>query len=398
VYKNIKNILLHLLYIVLHAKRCLILPSLHLCRIVSPNNKTMRILILVFLLSLMACQQAPETVLPFTASIGFQSITGGQQCLEKTSSTATGIIFQSTDGGETWQDVSTGLPADLPVMSIFAGGGEVFLGAETGFYRSSAGSGAPTWRKELFLNERTTNIFPGRAGLYVSNYGSGFFQEIIPGSGMWKPVYANLEDKTVHTLLETTDGAVFVGCDSGIFKSADGGKTWKQVFDGGMILNIVAEGDVLISGGSQGVLRSNNGGETWDYVLNENILAKKTALLKDHFVTILGTKDPSVVSPEGITGRLRISGDGGKTWQRMEPALLPLADAYDMDKSLSQVRDLYDIIQVGEYLFCSFDTGVFRSGDMGKSWEPVLPATGKGPFNLAVSGKVIYAMVASGGC
>lgn len=97
------------------------------------------------------------------------------------------------------------------------------------------------------------------------------------------------------------NGAVFVGCDNGYFRSADHGQTWKQVFDGGMILNIVAADGVLIGGGSQGVLRSTDGGEHWESVFDENILAKKTGRLKDDFVTILGTKDPTKINPEGIT-------------------------------------------------------------------------------------------------
>lgn len=352
---------------------------------------------LLFLQSFVACHQGQENTRPLSrAAIGIQSIAASRPAQENARPSAANIVFQSVDGGHTWQDVSAGLPEDLSVRSVFAGGGEVFLGAETGLYRSSAAPAAPVWRKERFLDKRITNIFPGRSGPYFCSYGNGFFQEIMPGADIWMPVYSTLEDKTVHTILETPDGAVFVGSDSGIFKSADGGQTWKHVFDEGMVLNIVAAGGVLIGGGSRGVLRSTDGGEHWDCVLNENILAKKTGLINDRFVTILGTRDPSKVSPEGITDRLRASADGGKTWQRMEQALFPIRGIYDMDERLSQVRDIYDIIQVGEYLFCSFDAGIFRSSDQGKRWELVLPSTGF--FNLAVSGLVIYAVTASGGC
>lgn len=361
----------------------------------------MRIPILAFLLFLQcftACQQREEKALPMTASIGFPTFLGGQQVPETTDSPATSIIFQSTDGGQTWQDISKGLPAKLEVRSIFANDKEIFLGTGTGLYRSGKHATAPTWRKEQLLKERVTQIFPGRAGLYVCSYEKGFLQEAIPGTGMWKPVYTNLKDKSVRTVLETPDGAVFVGCDNGIFKSTDHGQTWKQVFDQGMVLNLVEADGVLISGGSEGVLRSTDGGEHWESVFDENILAKKTGRLKDDFVTILGTKDPTKINPEGITSRLRVSLDAGKTWQRMEQPLLPIADAYDLEERLSDARDLYDIVQVGDYLFCSFDTGVFRSADKGKSWEPVLPSRKEGVYNFAVSGKVIYAVVAPGGC
>ena len=129
------------------------------------------------------------------------------------------------------------------------------------------------------------------------------------------------------------------------------------------------------------------------------VLHLKTGLLGDRFVTILGTKDPTKVSPEGITSRLRISANGGKTWQRMEQALAPVEGIYNMDERLAQVKDVYDIIQVGmgAQLFCSFDTGIYRSADQGKTWELVLPSKGKWSFRLAVSGGMIYA-VPGGGC
>lgn len=212
------------------------------------------------------------------------------------------------------------------------------------------------------------------------------------------PLTNTLKDKTVRTVLETADGALFVGCDSGIFKSTNNGQTWKQVFEEGIVLNIVEMGGVLIGGSVNGVLRSTDGGEHWNYALNENILAKKTGLIGNQFVTILGTTDATKLIPEGVTHRLRASDDGGKTWHRLERALFPVQGAYDMDERLSQVKDLYDIIQAGEYLFCSFDAGIFRSSDQGKTWEPVFPTNGQVSFNFAVSGQVIYAVQKSAGC
>ncbi len=359
----------------------------------------MQIHIITFLLfsqSFFSCQQYQEEMLPVSANIGFQSA-AVEQWPEHAKSPASNIVFQSVDGGQTWQDVSAGLPEGLSVLCIFATGDEIVLGAEDGLYRSSATFTAPVWEKDFFGNERITNISLGRNGPYFSGYGNGIFQE-IPGTGIWIPLHNNLKDKTIQTVLETPDGALLVGCDNGIFKSADNGKTWKQVYDGGMVLNIVASDGVLVAGGRRGVLRSTDGGEHWDIVLNKNILAKKTGLIQDHFVTILGTEDPSVANPEGITSRLLVSPDGGNSWQRMEQALLPVQNIFDMDERLSEARDLYDIVQVGEYLICSFDTGIFRSSDQGKTWELVLPSTDKRVLsNLSVSGKVIYALV-GGGC
>lgn len=377
---------------------------------------------LLFFQSFVACQQGPAEVQPLaTANIGFASMAANKQCLEKARPSATNIVFRSADGGQTWQDVSAGLPENTQVQEVFASGSDLFLGGEKGVYRSSSPFAAPVWEQEILLTGRITDVSPGRTSLYACSYGSGLFQKIL-GTPIWEGISNTLKDKTVRTVLESPDGTVLVGTDTGIFKSANGGQTWKQVFANGMVLDLVAANGILIAGGRQGVLRSTDGGEHWDAVLNEHILAKKTSLLQDRFVTILGTKDPSQriqtvlpasdsvfvtilgtenpsqVNPEGITSRLRASTDGGKTWQRMESALGPVQGIYNMDERLTQVKDVYDIVQVGESLFCSFDTGIFRSADQGKTWELVLPSRGKLIFRLAVSGGVIYAVPGAGGC
>lgn len=352
---------------------------------------------LFFLQSFIACQQDQEKAGPLAvANIDFSSIGGSAQDSVKAPPSVATIVFQSVDGGQTWQDASAGLPAGLEVWGLSTVGSEVFLGATTGLYRSSTTPATPVWQKETFLGTPVSNIFPGRAGVYALNYDNGLFQEVLSGTGMWKPVYTALKNKGIRTIVETPDGAVLIGCDSGIFKSADGGQTWKQVFEGTMVISLFASGDVLVGSGYQGVLRSTDGGEHWEVVLDRHILAKRAGIIGDRFFTILGTEDPFVLTPEGITNRLLTSADGGKTWQRIDgdAAPLPVQGNYNMDQRLSQVRDIYDIIQVGGDLFCSFDTGIFRSSDQGKTWELVL----KGSFNLAGSGKVIYAVKGGGGC
>ena len=207
-----------------------------------------------------------------------------------------------------------------------------------------------------------------------------------------------MTDRQLRTVVESADGSIIIGTDKGIFKSSEGGQNWKHVFEDGLILDIVASNGILIAGGSRGVMRSIDGGEHWACVLNKNILIKKTGLLNDRFAVILGTEDADKVHPEDITSRLLVSDDAGLTWHRMEQPLLPVPDVFDMDERLLEVKDMYDIVQVDNALFCSFDTGIYRSYDDGKTWQPVLVSPKKKVFSIAVSGNVIYAIPRGGGC
>lgn len=357
-----------------------------------PNND-MHIHILAFLLviqSFMACQVDPGIGLVSEARFGLQS-TAAPQSPEKARPAAARIVFKSVDGGQRWTDVSTGLPADLQVGRLFAGDDALLLGSLNGLYHSTTPPMAQTWEKVDFPVERITGVFSGQTGLYVSSYGNGFYKK-LPGSDAWVPMHTALPDKTVLAVLETPDGSLFVGCDNGIYKSTDGGETWNQVFADVQVPSLVAANGVLIGGSVKGILRSTDGGEHWNVALSDDGPAFRTGLVGDKFFAI---------TSGGVQNRLRMSADGGQTWQRMDQNLSLVRFFYDagrMDEYLSPIRVIYDLEQVGEYLFCSNEAGIFRSADQGKTWELVHPASGPELYDLTVSGRVIFAVQVRGGC
>ena len=333
-----------------------------------------------------ACQQNQLKLHPQEANLG--TSTSCQQAPEKAPPSAANVIFQSSDGGQTWQDISAGLPEKSEPGGVSTDRGEVFVNYDSKLYRSNSGAATPAWQQDFLLEERIGGISPGKTGAYVGVYLSGFYQN-IPRTGIWKPVYATLKDNTVRSILETQDGNIFIGSDKGIFKSADGGKTWKQVYEGDMVLSLTAVDGTLIGAGD-GVLRSTDGGEHWEVALKSDGVVLKTTLIENRLVAMNRIKRgegpwQTAANRDGMMTTLSSSVDGGKTWQRL-------------DENLPPVRDIYDIEKAGDHLFCSCDTGVYRSSDWGKTWELVLPSDGEKPLQLAVSGKVVYVVKTFSGC
>src|SRR6185312_14939069 len=81
------------------------------------------------------------------------------------------IVFKSTDGGQTWQDISKGLPENLRVDSIrgnsfFANDKGLFLRVGNGLYHSTPNATAPFWKKEIFPDEHSS-IAPGKSGIFA---------------------------------------------------------------------------------------------------------------------------------------------------------------------------------------------------------------------------------------
>jgi photosystem II stability/assembly factor-like uncharacterized protein len=361
----------------------------------------MKIQILALLLlfqSFVSCQQSQEKTLALEANAAVQDADANWLDLEKTLAPATNIIFQSTDGGQSWQDISAGLPAGLQAAGFLVGDGAVYLCAEQRMrssagaagrdsamaetfracmYRSSAGAATPAWEREMLLDDQSTTISAGATGVFAFSRSGHFFKK-LSGTGVWTPVFTNFQGQAVRTVFETLDGTVFIGCDRGIFKSADQGKTWKHVFENGWVIKMVESDGVLICTNEQGILRSTDGGEHWDVVLSEGGVGIAVERIAGGFAAI-------TYNTESKTRRVRISADGGKTWQPIDAGLPPHA-------SIASIK------QVGEYFYCGHPDGIFRSADRGKTWQLIIPSIGEKVFNLSVSGNVIYALPQNAGC
>ena len=289
---------------------------------------------------------------------------------------ATNILFKSTDGGQTWQDISAELPQDsLRDGHFTVTDNGLYVRAGKNRYRINPNSTTTTWEKEIFPH-KYSSIAPGKRGIYA--YYGRVFQR-INGTSEWSPVFTNLPHLAISTIFETAAGTLFIGCYKGLYKSTDKGKNWKQVRAGHWWGNKLVESNgVLMAACLQGIIRSTDDGENWTEVINEGGVGMFIERIDGGFAAI-------TYNTQSETRRVRTSYDGGKTWQAI-------------DAGLPASSNIASIIQVGEYLFCGHSRGIMRSSDKGKTWELLLPSIGKKGFNFSVSGGVIYAIPSSGGC
>lgn len=315
---------------------------------------------------------------------------------ENTAKMAANVVFQSNDLGQTWQDISAGLPEAIEVQRVYAEDGEIILITGSKMYRTQIGAEGLKWDKALtqsmdMLQEiNISDVFRGKTGLYASSYEKGFFKE-IPGTQTWMPLHHALKDKRVRCIMETTDGALYVGVESGLFKSIDGGGSWKKVHDK-CVNSLVAANDaetVLICGTDEGLRRSVDGGENWDLVLTEDFAAWETKRIEGGIITIT---EGGHWEDADRSSRLRFSTDEGKTWKRLDEGFAQVPFMYDSEYNPKGTRRIQAIAQSGKHLFCSTNAGVFRSDNMGKSWEMVRPSDGKEVLELVVSGNQVYAV------
>jgi photosystem II stability/assembly factor-like uncharacterized protein len=284
----------------------------------------------------------------------------GSQDVRGNSSTGRGM-WKSTDAGKTWSFVGlreTGAigrtvvhPTNPDLVYASALGHPFGRNRERGIYRSK--DGGATWQQVLFLNDST-----GASDLVMHPTNPR-----ILFAGMWRA------DRKPWTMISG-------GLEGGVYRSTDGGDTWKKLA-GGLPTGLVGKVGITISPVNPdrvwalveaeplgGLYRSEDGGTSWTRVNAENKIRQRAwyyyRVLADpaneNLVWLMsvqlhksvdgGRTFESVPVPHGDTHDLwinplnpRIMGlsddggsvvslTGGKTWSSMN--LLPTAELYDV--------------------------------------------------------------------
>jgi photosystem II stability/assembly factor-like uncharacterized protein len=307
-------------------------------------------------------------------------------------------VFKSTDGGQTWQDISKGLPENLREdgirgNSIFANDKGLFLRVGNALYHSTPNATAPFWTKEIFPDEHI-GIASGKSGIFAYNYWSVNLKK-TNGTSVWSPIFGNFQEPRIRSVFETAGGTIFIGTDRGFFKTDSSGKNWKHVHTGSLVGHLAESNGVLVAISTRRIIRSTDNGENWAVVSSEGGEAWDVKQIKGGFAAITS-------SSASNTRGLRTSYDGGKTWQPIDAGL----QGKDFIDSIWRTWNdrprlqafMTSIIQVGENFFCAHPDGIFRSSDKGKTWKLLLPSIEGKVFNLFVSGNVMYAIPSKGGC
>ncbi len=286
-----------------------------------------------------------------------------------------GLVFQSKDNGNTWQDISVGLSKNFQADRIIANDNELYL-AGNSLYRSQWNMSGLSWKKENLLFSQ--NIFSASKEGIVAFNSDGQFLRKIYNTSLWMPIYQSFKGTGIRSSFETSYGTLFIGSDEGLFKSVDNGKTWNLVYKDGWGIKIVEADGVLLATNQHGILRSTDDGEHWNLVINEGGVGIDLAKIEKGFAAI-------TYNTTSKRRRIRTSYDGGKTWNAIDAGL----PAHDL---------ISTIIQSGKYLLCGHPNGIYRSADSGKTWKLILPSISEKVFSLTNGGNVIYALARVGGC
>lgn len=269
-------------------------------------------------------------------------------------------VYRSTDAGRTWTHLGLDDAQQIPAIAVDPRNPDrVFVAVlghpygpsvDRGVFRST--DGGATWKKVLYKDENT-----GASDL-----------EIDPSDP--NVVYASLWDARLGP---SEDGNEFDGSGGGLFKSTDGGDTWRPLKKG--LPADLAQIDVAIapsnprrlyatlsttepnqymSGAGLGFFRSDDAGESWTRITTD---PRPMMLIGggDLPVPRVDPHNPDVVySASIVTSR---STDGGRTWSSLRGA--PGGDDY---QNVWISPDDSNVILLGS------DQGAVVSVNGGRTW------------------------------
>jgi photosystem II stability/assembly factor-like uncharacterized protein len=254
-------------------------------------------------------------------------------------------VYKSTDGGATWthmglrssQHIARILvhPTNPDIVLVAAMGPLWKSGGERGVYRTT--DGGRNWTRVLEVNETT-----GATDL------------------VFDPTNPNVIYAATMQRERKAYSFVAGGAESGIYKSTDGGVTWRRLTNGlpagdkGRIGVDVSQSQprtvyAFVDAQDGGVFRSDDGGESWARQSNINSLPWYTGQVR------VDTKNPDRVYHIGQA--LSVSNDGGKTWERIANGTH--ADHHAMWISPVDPNN----VAIGN------DGGFYFSHDRGNTWD-----------------------------
>jgi photosystem II stability/assembly factor-like uncharacterized protein len=332
--------------------------------------RSLKISLLVFILSITVYSQNfwEQTSGPFGGSVlSFGENSIGQIFV----GTRWDLVFISYDNGLSWTSSDSGFinPYFRPSIDEIAinDSDHIFVaGYGTGVYRSL--DNGQSWeqlsngmyRYDIFALtiDQDGFIYAGESGgpgphILRSTDNGNSWENKSNGLGAYDEPYAFTVDEENNIYTATSIGSVF--------KTTDQAENWIQIFSNYNILfsiSVCQEGYIFTGGWNDKIFRSTSGGNSWDTLVvsgdSEQIITSINTDLEGYIFA--GTWG----DPRFDKGVFR-SGDNGESWEAVNNGLTDLS-----------ITSLF--VDKGSNLYAGTESGsAFRSSDQGESWIQIGP-------------------------
>ncbi|NNM23291.1 MAG: glycosyl hydrolase [Flavobacteriaceae bacterium] len=255
------------------------------------------------------------------------------------------------------------------------------------------------------------DIHPENENIWYVAVGSGGVWKTVNSGTTWTPIFddqpsysigaVSIDPNNPDTIWVGTGedvGGRHVGYGDGVYKSNDGGASWKNMGlkesehisrilihpDNSDVVWVTAQGPLCSKGGERGLYKTTDGGKTWKKTLGDNEWTGATDLVMDpwnsdvlYAATWQRHRTIAAYMGGGPGSALYKSVDGGETWEKLSNGI---------PKSWLGKTGLAISHHEPNVVYAALETdrrtgGLYRSQDGGASWKKMSDAVtgGTGP-------------------
>lgn len=245
-------------------------------------------------------------------------------------------------------------------------------------------------------------VDPTNRARYFAAVASGGVWKTVNAGTTWTPVFDTYGSYSIGALaLDPRDPAVLwvgtgelnsqrsVGYGDGLYKSEDGGRSFRRVgleksghiarvvIDprNSQVVYVAAQGPLWSAGGERGLYKTTDGGKTWSKVLR---ISDDTGVTE----VVLDPSNPDTLYAAAWQRRRHVwtlinggpesavykSTDGGQNWTKLRGGLPTVLGRVGLAVSPVDPRVVYATVEAAET-----GSGIYRSLDRGASWERMNP-------------------------
>ncbi|WP_299228206.1 glycosyl hydrolase [uncultured Psychroserpens sp.] len=252
-----------------------------------------------------------------------------------------------------------------------------------------------------FMSGRIADIaiHPENENIWYVAVGSGGVWKTSNAGTTWTPIFdkqtsysigtVSIDPNQTETIWVGTGedvGGRHVGYGDGVYKSEDGGSTWKNMGlknsqhisrvivhpENSDIVWVTAQGPLWNKGGDRGLYKSIDGGKTWNKTLGDNEWTGVTELVYDprnpnrmYAATWQRHRTVAAYMGGGPETGLYRSNDGGDTWEKLTNGLPETA----MGKTGLAISPYNPDVLYAAIELDRRTGGLYRSDDGGSSWK-----------------------------
>lgn len=252
-----------------------------------------------------------------------------------------------------------------------------------------------------FLSGRIADVLihPANESLWYAAAGSGGVWKTVNAGTTWTPVFDSEGSYSIGTLAADPhnphviwvgtgedNGGRHVGYGDGIYRTDDGGKTWRNMgmqdsqhisriivsAEDSDVIYVAAQGPLWNKGGDRGFFKSSDGGKTWKKTLGDDEWTGVTDIVVDsrdpnrlYAATWQHHRNVAAYMGGGPKSGIHRSDDGGETWTKLTEGLPegPMGKI-GLAISFQQPDVVYASVELNRR-----KGGFYRSTDRGNSWE-----------------------------